>query len=144
MARGIWSEAVPVTGLAENFSPMPRIAPPPLGSDGMGTLGPEAALDAEDEPALLPALGGAAFGSSDAMEEGLFLGSFPERRSTIALPRTRESGHLRAETGRLDVSLTARRRARAYAPAILAGTAARVSMAERTSIRACAGTHAPR
>src|SRR5512138_2310774 len=28
---------VPVTGLTENFSPMPRIAPPPLGSEIDGT-----------------------------------------------------------------------------------------------------------
>jgi hypothetical protein len=28
---------VPVTGLAANFSPMPRIAPPPLGSEMVGT-----------------------------------------------------------------------------------------------------------
>ena len=29
-------EPVPVTGLAANFSPMPRMAPPPLGSDTVG------------------------------------------------------------------------------------------------------------
>jgi hypothetical protein len=29
-------ESVPVTGLAANFSPMPRIAPPPLGSETAG------------------------------------------------------------------------------------------------------------
>jgi hypothetical protein len=29
-------EPVPVTGLAANFSPMPRIAPPPLGSEIAG------------------------------------------------------------------------------------------------------------
>lgn len=29
---GTVSEPVPVTGFALNFSPMPRIAPPPLGS----------------------------------------------------------------------------------------------------------------
>ena len=74
-----------MTGFAENFSPIPRIAPPPLGSDGLGTLGPEAAFDAEVEPALLSALGGSAF-SLEAREEGLFLGSFPERRSTIVYP----------------------------------------------------------
>src|SRR3954463_15910168 len=36
----IWivSEPVPVTRLAANFSPMPRIAPPPLGSETEGTL----------------------------------------------------------------------------------------------------------
>jgi hypothetical protein len=32
MVRGTVMEPVPVTGLAANFSPMPRIAPPPLGS----------------------------------------------------------------------------------------------------------------
>ena len=29
-------EPVPVTGLAANFSPMPRMAPPPLGRDMVG------------------------------------------------------------------------------------------------------------
>jgi hypothetical protein len=29
-------EAVPVTGLAANFSPMPRIAPPPFGREIVG------------------------------------------------------------------------------------------------------------
>jgi hypothetical protein len=29
-------EPVPVTGLLENFSPMPRMAPPPLGSEIVG------------------------------------------------------------------------------------------------------------
>src|SRR5215204_3511563 len=33
---GTLIEPVPVTGLAENFSPMPRMAPPPLGSDIAG------------------------------------------------------------------------------------------------------------
>src|SRR5215468_12036535 len=32
-ARGTDIEPLPVTGLAANFSPMPRIAPPPLGRD---------------------------------------------------------------------------------------------------------------
>ena len=31
---------VPVTGLAANFSPIPRIAPPPLGSDTLGAATP--------------------------------------------------------------------------------------------------------
>ena len=30
---GTLMEPVPVTGLAANFSPMPRIAPPPFGSE---------------------------------------------------------------------------------------------------------------
>src|SRR5215467_6882744 len=34
---GTLSDPVPVTGLVENFSPMPRIAPPPLGSESVGT-----------------------------------------------------------------------------------------------------------
>jgi len=34
--KGIGRDAMPVTGLAESFSPMPRMAPPPLGSDGTG------------------------------------------------------------------------------------------------------------
>src|SRR5215212_2780405 len=33
---GTLSEPVPVTGLAENFSPIPLMAPPPLGSDMAG------------------------------------------------------------------------------------------------------------
>src|SRR5438477_11463497 len=33
VAMGTIMEPVPVTGLAANFSPMPRIAPPPLGRD---------------------------------------------------------------------------------------------------------------
>src|SRR5215207_9693576 len=33
VAIGTLMEPVPVTGLAANFSPMPRIAPPPLGKE---------------------------------------------------------------------------------------------------------------
>jgi hypothetical protein len=33
---GTVSEPVPVTGLVETFSPIPRTAPPPLGSDTTG------------------------------------------------------------------------------------------------------------
>jgi hypothetical protein len=33
VAMGTAIEPVPVTGLAANFSPIPRIAPPPLGSE---------------------------------------------------------------------------------------------------------------
>ena len=36
VAMGTVSDPVPVTGLAANFSPMPRMAPPPLGSDILG------------------------------------------------------------------------------------------------------------
>src|SRR5262245_30776917 len=36
VAIGTVIEPVPVTGLAANFSPMPRIAPPPLGNDIAG------------------------------------------------------------------------------------------------------------
>ena len=36
MAMGTVIEPVPVTGLAANFSPMPRIAPPPLGNEIAG------------------------------------------------------------------------------------------------------------
>jgi hypothetical protein len=35
---GIVIEPVPVTGLAANFSPIPRIAPPPLGRETAGGL----------------------------------------------------------------------------------------------------------
>src|SRR5580704_674978 len=37
MATGTWSEKVPVQALVENFSPMPRIAPPPEGSVSAGS-----------------------------------------------------------------------------------------------------------
>src|SRR5215218_7143695 len=46
---GTVMEPLPVTGLAENFSPMPRMAPPPLGSDivgGDGRLSPATSLPA--------------------------------------------------------------------------------------------------
>jgi hypothetical protein len=36
VARGTWIEPVPVTGFAANVSPIPRTAPPPLGSEGAG------------------------------------------------------------------------------------------------------------
>jgi len=35
-------DPVPVTGLAANFSPVPRMAPPPFGRDNVG--GPKALL----------------------------------------------------------------------------------------------------
>src|SRR6202040_564944 len=38
MKIGTDIEPVPVTGLAANFSPIPRIAPPPLGRDMLGIL----------------------------------------------------------------------------------------------------------
>jgi hypothetical protein len=40
---------VPVTGLAENFSPIPRIAPPPFGSSIAGGVG-AAAFDVPLDP----------------------------------------------------------------------------------------------
>jgi hypothetical protein len=43
---GTLSEPVPVTGFAVNFSPMPRIAPPPLGSVRVGICRLLAALAA--------------------------------------------------------------------------------------------------
>ena len=46
--RGTVNDPVPVTGLAVNFSPMPRMAPPPFGSamDGGAEADPlDAALD---------------------------------------------------------------------------------------------------
>ena len=42
MAIGRVIEPVPVTGLAANFSPIPRIAPPPLGSEICGAVNGEA------------------------------------------------------------------------------------------------------
>ena len=44
---GTVSEAVPVARLVEIFSPMPRIAPPPLGSESVGAdgTGPAALLE---------------------------------------------------------------------------------------------------
>ena len=49
-AMGMLSEPVPVTALAENFSPMPRMAPPPLGRLIWGALKGDAA------EVVLPAL----------------------------------------------------------------------------------------
>jgi hypothetical protein len=48
------SDPVPVTGLAANFSPMPRIAPPPCGSDSVGddTTSRLVVPDTEDCPSL--------------------------------------------------------------------------------------------
>src|SRR5437773_10489692 len=40
VAIGTVIEPVPVTGFAANFSPIPRIAPPPLGSEIAGMLLP--------------------------------------------------------------------------------------------------------
>jgi hypothetical protein len=45
---GMLSEPVPVTGFAANYSPIPRMAPPPLGKDMAG--GEEKALPAEAPP----------------------------------------------------------------------------------------------
>src|SRR5262245_1253462 len=42
VAIGTVNEAVPVAGLTLNFSPIPRIAPPPLGRDAVGGLKGEA------------------------------------------------------------------------------------------------------
>src|SRR5215207_9410800 len=50
---GTLSDPVPVTGLAENFSPIPRIAPPPLGSD-MGGRAELPSPTACGAPALSP------------------------------------------------------------------------------------------
>src|SRR5262245_2174537 len=40
-ARGTDIEQVPVAAAIENFSPMPRIAPPPFGKVGVGSPGPD-------------------------------------------------------------------------------------------------------
>src|ERR1700674_5647653 len=40
VSNGTVSAPVPVTGFAANFSPIPRIAPPPLGSEIAGMLLP--------------------------------------------------------------------------------------------------------
>src|SRR5215211_1898003 len=37
VASGTLSDPVPVAGLTPNFSPMPRIAPPPLGKETLGS-----------------------------------------------------------------------------------------------------------
>jgi hypothetical protein len=52
MKIGTTSEAVPVTGLAANFSPIPLIAPPPLGSDRLG-IEEFASVKAEGDTLLL-------------------------------------------------------------------------------------------
>ena len=69
VAIGTVIDAVPVTGLVENFSSMPRIAPPPLGSviegmaaraaDGLGSDADGAIID----PGALDAAGVASMGS---------------------------------------------------------------------------------
>ena len=46
-------DPVPVTGFAENFSPMPRMAPPPLGSEIDGGVEAEA-LEVPEFPAAFP------------------------------------------------------------------------------------------
>jgi hypothetical protein len=38
VAMGTLIDPVPVTGFAMNFSPNPRMAPPPLGSAGLGAF----------------------------------------------------------------------------------------------------------
>jgi len=50
MAIGTVSEPLPVTGLAPNFSPMPRMAPPPFGSVTFGATIPKAGPFAVDAP----------------------------------------------------------------------------------------------
>jgi hypothetical protein len=50
------TDPMPVTGLAANFSPMPRIAPPPLGRESVGgdsTFAACGAVEPSREPALL-------------------------------------------------------------------------------------------
>jgi hypothetical protein len=41
VAIGTFIEPVPVTGFAPNFSPIPRIAPPPLGNEIAGAEKPD-------------------------------------------------------------------------------------------------------
>ena len=53
LALGTVTEAVPVTRSVANFSSMPRIVPPPLGSDSVGATG--TALAALPDRDLLPA-----------------------------------------------------------------------------------------
>lgn len=57
---GTLRDPVPVTGLAANFSPMPRIAPPPFGSDIEGT---------EEELPLWPAVTAASLLLAAAFDE---------------------------------------------------------------------------
>src|SRR5689334_19668027 len=52
VAIGTVMEPVPVTGLAANFSPRPRIAPPPLGSERDGGLVRNESADAVPSPAV--------------------------------------------------------------------------------------------
>lgn len=51
VAMGTDIEPVPVTGLAANFSPIPRMAPPPLGREMVGA---ETWFVAEEDSILLP------------------------------------------------------------------------------------------
>lgn len=60
---GTDNEPVPVTGFAENFSPIPRIAPPPLGNEIAGGV----AVELVDEPFAEP-FAGCAVGAESAVE----------------------------------------------------------------------------
>ena len=78
--RGTVSDPVPVTGLALNFSPMPRMAPPPLGS----------AMDGGAEADLLDA----AF--DVPLDAGTFDGAVPSGAlagEALWLSRSEGNGH---------------------------------------------------
>src|SRR6185437_2674362 len=58
--KGIVRPADPVAGLAENFSPIPRTAPPPLGTVTAGGSARAGSCGPCGEPACGPATAGAA------------------------------------------------------------------------------------
>ncbi|MFT3770204.1 MAG: hypothetical protein QM820_32650 [Minicystis sp.] len=77
-----------MTGLTENFSPIPRMAPPPLGSAGIGadTAAPPPLLLllSEDAESFFSEVS-TGFGSrsSAVLAVGLVAASSPERRSSF-------------------------------------------------------------
>jgi hypothetical protein len=50
LKMGTVIDPVPVTGFAENFSPIPRIAPPPFGKERVGACTTPALAISEDWP----------------------------------------------------------------------------------------------
>lgn len=84
---GIVNDPVPVTGLAENFSPMPRIAPPPFGNAIAGGV-EAAALDSF----AVPLAAGALNDASEAATCGEALGLSRSLRNEITLTWWGEAG----------------------------------------------------
>jgi hypothetical protein len=69
MAIGTDMEAVPVTAAMENFSPIPRIAPPPFGSVGVGNPG---TVVCDDSPFVFASEAGLSGDVGDSVRPGTF------------------------------------------------------------------------